>query len=57
MITRYLQRLLPRVVLVLVITSALAVTISRPSVALAHQVDGHPARIHEGTCDEIGLVS
>jgi hypothetical protein len=57
MITRYSQRSLLRTLFALTITCALAVTIGFPRVALAHEADGHPARIHEGSCEALGRVT
>ena len=56
MIFRCGHRLSPSVVLAFAITSVIAVTDGLPGVSRAHEADGHPARIHEGTCDEIGPV-
>jgi hypothetical protein len=39
--------------LALIATALLAV----PSPALAHEEHGHPARIHEGSCEELGPVA
>ena len=51
------QRLPLSAVLTLAITSVIAVTLGLPGASHAHEADGHPARIHEGTCDEIGPVT
>jgi hypothetical protein len=36
---------------------ATSLVITSTATGLAHAADGHPARIHEGTCDELGRVA
>lgn len=57
MTLRWRQRSPLSVVLALVITSVIAVTLGISGASLAHEADGHPARIHEGTCDALGPVA
>jgi hypothetical protein len=57
MIMCYSQRSMLRALCAITIASALAVTMSLSRAALAHEADGHPARIHEGSCGAIGRVT
>ncbi len=43
-------------VLTLLIAGLVAGTLAAPQAAVAHEADGRPARIHEGTCDALGRV-
>jgi len=44
-----------RLVFLLVVALGTVVAVADP--ALAHEEHGHPARIHEGTCEELGPVA
>ena len=57
MTSRWRQRAPLFVVLTLAITSVIALTLGLSGASLAHEADGHPARIHEGTCEAIGPVT
>ena len=57
MISLVRQRLPLRVVFTFVLTVVIAATTGRAGVSLAHEADGHPARIHEGSCDALGRVT
>lgn len=51
------QRIPLRVVFTFVITVVIAASTAGAGVTLAHEADGHPARIHEGSCDALGRVT
>lgn len=44
-------------VLTLASAIVIALTINLPGTIQAHEADGHPARIHEGTCEAMGPVT
>ena len=43
-------------VLTLLIAGLVAGALAAPQAVVAHEADGRPARIHEGTCDALGRV-
>ena len=45
------------VIRTLVLASVVVPMLGVPAATRAHEADGHPARIHEGTCDELGPVT
>ena len=47
------RRLLPAAL----VFASLAVGVATPGHALAHAADGHPARIHEGSCEATGAAA
>jgi hypothetical protein len=42
---------------VVVMAGLVATMFSLSGITFAHEADGHPARIHEGTCEELGPVT